>query len=256
MNRAQWESAVKDVNNRMMAHTRLFKTPLSTKTETHIGLVGNGTYLKIGSCKYLLTCEHVARTVPLDCQFYEADEVFKMSSDFTIDKSLDVAIARLDERCWQAYTHQADAVCYDRFAERHELALPEEILFFYGWAGENASYGFGTLATKGTGYSSQEVKDLGDENFFEIFWDPQNTQPSTISKSDTGSLIKYDDPHGFSGSIVWNTRYLELTSQGCDWSPEDAIVTGLLQRWDEKTKSLMVLRIEHLREWIKEKIGA
>ncbi len=256
MDQNQWESTVKDVTNRMMAHTRRFKTPLSTETKTHVKLVGSGTYLKIESCKYLLTCEHVAQTVPLDYQFHGTDDIFRMSNDFTTDKSIDAAIAKLDERCWQAYMHQADAVCYDRFSKRHELALPEEILFFYGWAGENASYGFGTLATKGTGYCSQEIKNSGNEDFFEIFWDPQNTQPSTISKPDASSLIKYDDPSGFSGSIVWNTRYCELTSQGCEWSPEDAIVTGLLQFWNAKKKSLLALRIEHLRELIDKNIVA
>ena len=31
------------------------------------------------------------------------------------------------------------------------------------------------------------------------------------------------------------------------WSPKKAVITGLLQRYDKETKSLLVLRVEHLR---------
>lgn len=53
-----------------------------------------------------------------------------------------------------------------------------------------------------------------------------------------------------SGSLVWNTRYLETRESGRNWSPDDAVVTGLLRRWDEKTKTLLVYRVEHVRTWL------
>jgi hypothetical protein len=34
------------------------------------------------------------------------------------------------------------------------------------------------------------------------------------------------DPHAMSGSLVWNTRFVETTLAGTVWSPTDAVVTG------------------------------
>ena len=62
--------------------------------------------------------------------------------------------------------------------------------------------------------------------------------------------LKFENACGFSGSLVWNTRYLEVTRQNLEWSPEDAVVTGLLRRWDQETKTLLVWRVEHLRMWL------
>ncbi|MBA8845725.1 hypothetical protein FHW02_003811 [Ochrobactrum sp. RH1CCR137] len=58
------------------------------------------------------------------------------------------------------------------------------------------------------------------------------------------------DSGGFSGSLVWNTRYLECVSAGREWKPEQAVVTGLLRRWDTSTKTLLAWRVEHLRAWL------
>jgi hypothetical protein len=62
--------------------------------------------------------------------------------------------------------------------------------------------------------------------------------------------VRYDDPEGFSGSLVWNTRFVEL---GCDlsaWRPHEAVVTGLLRRWDTSTRTLLTWRVEHLLAWL------
>ena len=133
---------------------------------------------------------------------------------------------------------------------KHNPTTPEEVLFFYGWTGENARYGFGVHETIGTGYCSQEIKGSGDREYFEVFWDPQKTIIDKETDSEHNIQINIDDPRGFSGSLVWNTRYCEVTSQKKQWSPTDAVATGLLQRWNQKKKSLMVWRSERLREWI------
>ena len=54
-----------------------------------------------------------------------------------------------------------------------------------------------------------------------------------------------------SGSLVWNTKFLEVTQTGETWDPErHAVVTGMLRRWDQDTSSLLVWRVEHLLNWL------
>ena len=104
--------------------------------------------------------------------------------------------------------------------------------------------------TNGTGYCSQEKANTGDKEIFELFWEPDKTEVSSQTLPEASAEMKFEVAGGFSGSLVWNTRYLEVSRQGCQWSPEDAVVTGLLRRWDQDTKTLLVWRVEHLRSWI------
>jgi hypothetical protein len=68
--------------------------------------------------------------------------------------------------------------------------------------------------------------------------------------ADIRSEIKFDNAEGFSGSLVWNTRYLEALAAGRNWTPNDAVVTGLVRRWDTATKTLLIYRVEHVRAWL------
>jgi hypothetical protein len=43
---------------------------------------------------------------------------------------------------------------------------------------------------------------------------------------------------------------LEVQAAGGQWTPDDAVVTGLLRRWDTGTKTLLVFRVEHLRAFL------
>jgi hypothetical protein len=60
----------------------------------------------------------------------------------------------------------------------------------------------------------------------------------------------HEDPHGFSGSLVWNTQYVEKSATGAEWSPDDAVITGLLQWHIPERKTVVALRVEHIRTWL------
>ena len=62
--------------------------------------------------------------------------------------------------------------------------------------------------------------------------------------------MKYEDPRGFSGAMVWNTRFIEAHASGEAWSPEMAVVTGVLNRWDRDANTLLVLPIERFNGWL------
>jgi hypothetical protein len=62
--------------------------------------------------------------------------------------------------------------------------------------------------------------------------------------------IQHNDPRGLSGSLVWNTRYVERKAAGQQWKPEDSIVTGLLRWHLPDRQTVAALRVEHLRAWL------
>jgi hypothetical protein len=83
-----------------------------------------------------------------------------------------------------------------------------------------------------------------------VLWDPTQITKTSRTSEEVCDRVKHDHPGGFSGSLVWNTRFVE---HGCDlsrWRPSDAVVTGLLRRYDVGTGTLLVWRVEHLLNWL------
>lgn len=236
----------------MRAYTRPFVTPLSLETPQTVRLSGTGSYVLLPERKrILLTCEHVSRNKPVDYRFHGSDDVFRHPGPWREDPApIDASFAEISTGMWGATAHSADEVSIASFASRHQVVDPAELLFFRGYAGENAGFAWNTHQANSSGYCSQEVKGGGDNEIFEMFWEPQQAQLTTGTPDDARAAMKFDDPQGFSGSLVWNTRYREVTVSGAAWSPVDAVVTGLLRRWDTQTKTLLVWRVEHLRQWL------
>lgn len=246
----QWKLTCDEVADAMLAHTCPFVTPLGTETERDVRLVGTGSYVS-RETRILLTCEHVAAVQPMHYRFHGCDDVFEHSGPWTMERHpVDAAFAVIDDAAWRARSHQAQPVPYSRFASRHAPADRAEILFFRGFSGENARYAFGLHQTNGTGYATQEKEDSGDAQIFELFWEPENIDLTSQTSPEAAAEMKFEEANGFSGSLVWNTRYVEVTRQGDRWTPEHAVVTGLLRRWDKDTRTLLAWRVEHLRAWL------
>ena len=255
MTSEQWEQIKQNVTDAMLEHTRPFVTALGTETDTTVRLVGTGSYVGDENQRLVLTCEHVAWEKPMHYRFMGSEEVFEHPGPWTLTPHpTDSAFASISSAQWCATTHQAKAIPLNRFANRHEVVEQAELLFFMGYAGENACYGFDTHQTNGTGYCSQEKLGTGDSCIFELFWEPDKTKFTTGTSAEAQRGTKYENARGFSGSLVWNTRYLEISGkEGRSWNPADAVVTGLLRRWDERTKTLLVWRVEHLNAWLQAK---
>jgi hypothetical protein len=251
MTREEWDQVTETVADAMRLHTRPYVTPLSRETDTTVLLEGSGSYIERPNCICLLTCEHVLQRGSVDYRFHGSENVYGYRRKWTAaPHPVDMAIGPLTNSDWHATQHHAAPVPYARFAAKHQLSDPAELLFFRGYAGENAGYGFGVHQANGTGYCSQELKESGNASIFEIFWEPQHTRFTAATDTETRAAIKLDDPQGFSGSLVWNTRYLETKAAGQTWTPECAVVTGQLRRWDTGTKTLLVYRVEHVRAWL------
>jgi len=247
----QWKTICEKVTNDMLVHTRPFVTPLGTANEWNVRLVGTGSYVSRDARRMVLSCEHVAQEQPMHYRFYGSDDVFEHEGPWVMEKHpIDAAFAAISDSAWNACSHQAQVVPVERFALRHAPSQQAEILFFRGFSGENAHYAFDVHQTNGTGYATQEKKNSGDDQIFELFWEPENISLTSQISQEAAKEMKFEDAQGFSGSLVWNTRYLEVTNSGGEWTPGDAVVTGLLRRWDKDTRTLLAWRIEHLRDWL------
>lgn len=249
--RLRWNRKCSEIADRMLDFTRPFVTALGTPTANKERLAGSGSYVGLNGLRLLLTCQHVtAKFDPLDHYFFGLQGGFEHPGPWCVDPHpKDVAMAVVADSVWLSAQHKSQALPFDRFGHRHQICQPEEPLFFRGYAGENSTYD-GMLNNNGTGYLSQEVKNSGDAQIFEMFWEPENTCYSCRTTKESRQVVKFEEPPGLSGSLVWNTRYLEVTTAGREWTPEDAVVTGLLRRWECATKRLLVWRVEHLRQWL------
>lgn len=249
----QWAKVCNDVADAMKIHTRPFVTPLAASTEDEVKPVGTGSYIMFEGQRLLLTCQHVRGEGGVDYRFYGSDDVFKHPGPWVEDPrpSVDVAVAAMSDAQWNATSHSGSLVPYERFAPKHQIGQQEELLFFRGFAGENAPYAFGVHQATASGYCSQEKSiEVPDPAIFEMIWEPLKIALTSGTEEAVRNTVKAEDAGGFSGSLVWNTRYLDCLNAGREWTPDQAVVTGLLRRWDTATKTLLVWRIEHLRSWL------
>ncbi|MBY3101232.1 hypothetical protein HFO69_26580 [Rhizobium laguerreae] len=255
MSEDEWKAVSGLVADLMKVHTRPFVTPIVHEEAGKPPKIGTGTYVDFrcggATAVGVVTCEHVSREQPLAHSPMGTTALLSLMGNVISDpEPIDAAVVRLNSSTWATQANEAQLLPYQRFAPTH-APVKDELLFFRGIAGENAYVGFGGFDGILTGYCSQEKRDTGDDRTFEVFWDPEQTQVTSGTDPGTRERVKFSDARGYSGSLVWNTKFVE---QGCDingWSPDDAVVTGLLRRWDPKTKTLIALRAEHLSEWFR-----
>ena len=250
----KWDALSELVTEAMKVEIRPFVTPLIHEALSEPTRIGTASYVDMGSGNSmgatLITCEHFARYqhqkhLPLGRQ-----RPIALSGTTCSDRDpRDVASILVNNQSWQKQKSKARAIPWSRFAQKH-APVADELLFFYGLSGENSYLGYDQFSKIMSGYGTQEKRGTGDANIFELFWEPENTRITPQTGLNIKEEVKYNDAGGYSGSLVWNTRFVE---GGCDinrWSPANAEVTGLLRRWDTTTRTLLVWRIEHLRAWL------
>jgi len=252
----EWKQLAGWVADRMKEYTRPYVTPMRTANDYGVRLLGTGSYVAASERRILVTAEHVIRgKTEVHNQFWGLETVFHVLEPFVFDVPLDVAFAPIRSEIWNAEPHSALTISFGRFAIKHE-PLRDELLFFRGFAGENAYYGFGIHEANATGYCSQEphAPPLAPE-LFEIIWKPEKMEFTSETSDEMQKKMTHADPHGLSGSLVWNTRYVEKCAADEMWRPEDAVVTGLLQRYAAERETVVALKVEHLRAWLEPQLA-
>lgn len=243
-----WDEMCRRVVSDMLAHVGQFMTPISAVIEDHFGEAwGTGSYIMQDDRRFLITNEHVARrlkTHSLAHQFHGSDNVVRcLNPMVSLPAPEDVAVALIEEKIWNICEHQATAIPHSRFANKHD-PVDGELLFMAGYSGERSAFYFNTLLSTRTPYLTQEggmPAGVGDPAFhFALLYLPDKA----VATEERARGLP--DPHGFSGSLVWNTRFVELTQKGEIWQSDRAVVTGIVWGWPSGDGCLLATRVEHL----------
>jgi hypothetical protein len=255
----EWKEEVARVAEAMQEYTNKFVTPISRVFRDECGehgeLVGTGTYVEFQARRFLLTNEHVAealRANSLAHQFLDNDTVFRLTNPFHVwPLPLDAALSAIDDKVWNDQAHNSAPIPESCWALGHE-PVPREILFFKGYSGEQSNFRFGHLITKATSCGAQEAPlPAGDPRLhFALDYRPDRATP--IGENNPGLPV----PKGFSGSVVWNTRFVECRAKGEEWSVESAAVTGLIWGWPSSAACVVGTRAEFVRSFLLRAIGA
>jgi hypothetical protein len=257
----EWKQVCLEVALQMRIVMMPFVTPL-VRVEADGGgeHIGSGGYVEYATRKLLLTNDHVARDGlgRLTHKFYDSDQYFGFPKAFAFEMApTDLAASPVDQT-WPQTTHSAMPFPDHRFAERHAPAK-NEMLFMLGFAGKRAYYSptLGMMVTNGTPYLSQEFDPDAEERkitspdfdpkvHFAIPWEPEQ-----VSLVDEHKDVIPLSPKGFSGSLVWNTRYVEYTTLGKSWDPAVARLTGIVWGWPSEDRVLIATRIEHIKDFLR-----
>lgn len=218
---------------------------------------GTGSFFLLDDVRLLVTCEHVANVpanVILGMTQYGAEHALSIpGAFFASEYPVDVAAIHIPDENWNRVPHAARCVELNMLSRKHE-PVEGEYLYVYGFPGDDAAVGFGQHSHRGLAVFSHEIefssvtvdeepKPVEPHHFF-IPYNPENAKLLEGSNS----VLSLAD--GMSGSLVWNTRYTEVTSQGREWRPEDARVTGVLWGHSSKAGVLIVTKIEYLRYFL------
>ncbi len=246
----EWSKICEDVSVKMIEHVKQYVTPISKVVSESDGEhLGTGSYIEFDDKKFVITNEHVAKHLnesSLTHKYWNNENIIKFSNPFsTLSHPIDLAISKIDDRNWSNFKHESNAIPFDRFAKSHDTA-EHELLFFAGYSGEIANFYFNFMNTPGTPYLTQElpfpsnVAEADPEFHFALHYSPEKA----TSIDGTSSL---PDPHGFSGSLVWDTKVVACMKEGKSWSPALAEVTGIVWGWPSSSACILVTKVEHLK---------
>jgi hypothetical protein len=259
----EWTNKCAETAAQLRLQMMPFITPISRAHDDGGEHVGTGGYVDFGSRRLLLTNKHVADNVGvLAHKFYDSEQYFAINRSFqTEPHPTDLAIAEIDQ-AWDATDHSAMAFPKHRMATSH-APIKRELLFMMGFAGKRSYYSpfDNFLVTNGTPYLSQEfdptlepaenARTIRSQSFdprfhFALHWRPEMAVTLDQNRKEIPA-----DPHGFSGSLVWNTRRLEFDNKQADWTPGVARLTGIVWGWDTSDRLLFVTKIEHIITFLK-----
>ncbi len=219
---------------------------------------GTGAFVDVNGVKLLVTNAHVIENPGVHHSFFNFDRfVMAAKQRYLLDKPYDVGVSKIEDDVWSRYAGDAQAIPLDRFAAKHETVL-HEILWTAGYPGARVkNFSDLTLAVCQALPTQEHLfhdEEKPHEEFdpiyhFAVGYSPAGAQPLTpegITKSPGLS-----DPHGLSGSLVWNTRRLECFYAGREWTPDLAVVTGIIWGWPSGNH-LVATKVEHLLEFLAE----
>jgi hypothetical protein len=217
---------------------------------------GTGTFVDVAGTKLLVSNDHVIENQGLHHSFFGFDRFVSAAAQrYGWAAPTDVGAARVSDGLWAQHGTQASAVPFHRFADKHQT-VPHEILWTAGYPGARVKQLAELILAVCQALPTQEYLFHDDEEphekfdphyHFAIGYSPGGAQPFDISRPSSSAGLS--DPHGLSGSIVWNTRRLECFYAEQPWDPSLAVVTGIVWAWP-RSNYLIATKVEHIRQFL------
>ncbi len=260
MPRAEERATYEHILWKMAHHVDRFITPISEILDDEHGrAAGSGTYLRMNGSTYLVTNEHVAvkmlnrgiahlpRRDDSYCRVVQTMAVLNFP--------IDLAVSRVDFDSWEGATQLTLPV--DQFEETYS-PVDGEILFVCGYPGYARpaiaegeiryprETRFGLLSTPAVPILTYAVREASrfpdglDENLH------ATVHYHGVAHRPGEGLREVPDPRGFSGSLLWDTKFVATNSH--DWTPAMARVCGLVHRWSSDHDVLIATKVEFVRE--------
>jgi len=245
----EWDTAMPVVVEAMTKHLKAYRAPIFEDFGDHCDGWGSGSYLQVAERVFILTNEHVARARregrKLIHQFAGQEDFRPIVGDHVAkDFPFDLALLPIDAAAWRDASNQSRAISIDQISWAHQ-PVAGEIFSFTGFSGQEAKFYFNTMLYTGTCYTAREVELPEDQRFagrFHLGLDYRPDLAKTVI-GDKGLPL----PPGLSGSTLWNTRFVEAKMAKTPWTPELAMVTGVIWGWPSALACLVATRAEYLR---------
>lgn len=245
----KWKEICSDTLERMKDHVEPFITPIwKYINENDIELHGSGSYFENCHGKFIITNEHVAKynqNYRLTHAFRGSDEILNIRKPFISQISpIDVALSQIESDIWLQHRCQAEAIPIKRFATKH-APVEHELLFFAGFSGERSRVIFNNCISRGTPFLTQECLFPEHIEYADQIYHLSIPYPPELAETSESST-SLPDPHGFSGSLLWNTKRVECKRNEIDWDPSMAEVTAIIWGWPSSSVCILATRIEHI----------
>ncbi|MBN7814028.1 hypothetical protein [Algoriphagus pacificus] len=248
----KWKELCNDTLVRMKDHVEPFITPIwkyNDVDEKDIKLHGSGSYFENPYGQFIITNEHVAKYnqgFRLTHSFKGSQDILNIRNPFLSElPPIDTAISRIDNDIWLDHKCEGEAIPLKRFATKHS-PVENELLFFAGFSGERSRVLFENCFSRGTPFLTQEcpfpvsIEKQADQTYHMSIPYP----PELAETSDSSEPLP--DPHGFSGSLLWNTKRIECKKKEIEWSPSMAEVTAIIWGWPSSSVCILATKIEHI----------
>jgi hypothetical protein len=248
----EWDTAMPMVVEAMTTYLKTYRAPIFEDFGDHCDGWGSGSYLQVAERVFILTNEHVARARReerrLIHQFAGQDRFRPIVGDHAAeDWPLDLALLPVDAEAWRDAGNQSRAISLDQISLAHIPAVGE-IFTFAGFSGQEAKFYFNNMFSTSTCYTAREVELPEDKWISSRFHLGLDYRPE-LAKTVIGDK-PLPLPPGLSGSTLWNTRFVQAKMSKTRWTPELAVVTGVIWGWQPGLSCLVATRAEYLRSFL------
>lgn len=249
MTEDRWNAILFETLEMMKEHVEPFISPIWKYIEVQdILLHGSASYIESDGEVFLMTNEHVARQIEsrhLTHAFKDNSKIINIRNSFFYKAyPIDIAISEIDNDLWRQERSGAQAVALKRFAEQHKT-VNGELLFFAGFSGERSRVLLENCVSRGTPFLTQECQipssvELANPEFhIAIPYPPELAETKN-------PFEPLPDPHGFSGSLLWNTKRVEAMQNNVEWNPSMAEVTGVIWGWPSSAVCILATKAQHI----------